>query len=121
MRVRAASRMSARRAVRSPHFVLVDRTAPTPGPRRIERRLIRTVFDSTLAAAHARRGAGVELWTMGMPEVGTVVAQARRAEDAGWDGLTFTDSQNLVGDPFVGIAVAAEHVERLRFATGVTN
>jgi 5,10-methylenetetrahydromethanopterin reductase len=58
---------------------------------------------------------------MGMPEVGTVVAQARRAEDAGWDGLTFTDSQNLVGDPFVGIAVAAEHVERLRFATGVTN
>ncbi len=58
---------------------------------------------------------------MGMPEVGTVVAQARRAEDAGWDGLTFTDSQNLVGDPFVGIADAAEHVERLRFATGVTN
>lgn len=58
---------------------------------------------------------------MSMPEVGTAVAQARRAEDAGWDGITFTDSQNLVGDPFVAVALAADHVERLRFATGVTN
>ena len=26
---------------------------------------------------------------------------------AGWDGITFTDSQNLVGDPFVAVALAA--------------
>src|SRR3954463_8700676 len=58
---------------------------------------------------------------MGIPEIGTVVAQAQRAEQAGWDGITFTDSQNLVGDPFVGIALAAAATERLRFATGVTN
>ncbi len=63
----------------------------------------------------------LELWAMRIPEIGTVVAQAQRAEQAGWDGITFTDSQNLVGDPFVGVALAAAATERLRFATGVTN
>src|SRR3954452_16345117 len=58
---------------------------------------------------------------MRIPEIGTVVAQAQRAETAGWDGITFTDSQNLVGDPFVAVALAAGATERLRFATGVTN
>ena len=43
---------------------------------------------------------------MRIPETGTVVAQAERAERAGWDGITFTDSQNLVGDPFVAVALA---------------
>jgi 5,10-methylenetetrahydromethanopterin reductase len=63
----------------------------------------------------------VELWAMRIPEIGTVVAQAERAERLGWDGITFTDSQNLIGDPFVAIALAADATERLRFATGVTN
>jgi 5,10-methylenetetrahydromethanopterin reductase len=63
----------------------------------------------------------MELWAMRLPEVGTVVAQAERAEAAGWDGITFTDSQNLIGDPFVAVALAAEATERLRFGTGVTN
>ncbi len=58
---------------------------------------------------------------MGIPEIGTVVAQAEAAERVGWDGITFVDSQNLVGDPFVGVALAAASVDRLRFATGVTN
>ena len=49
----------------------------------------------------------LQLWTMRIPEIGTVVAQAERAERAGWDGITFTDSQNLVGDPFVAVALAA--------------
>lgn len=64
---------------------------------------------------------GLELWTMRTPEAGTTAAQARRVEEAGWDGITFTDSQNLVADPFVGAAVAAHATERLRFATGVSN
>jgi 5,10-methylenetetrahydromethanopterin reductase len=56
-----------------------------------------------------------------MPEVHTIEAQAQRAERAGWDGITFTDSQNLVGDPFVAVALAARATARLRFATAVTN
>jgi 5,10-methylenetetrahydromethanopterin reductase len=63
----------------------------------------------------------MELWAMRIPEIGTAVAQAERAEQIGWDGITFTDSQNLVGDPFVAVALAASATERLRFATGVTN
>jgi 5,10-methylenetetrahydromethanopterin reductase len=58
---------------------------------------------------------------MRIPEIGTVIAQAERAEGLGWDGITFTDSQNLVGDPFIAVALAAAATERLRFATGVTN
>jgi 5,10-methylenetetrahydromethanopterin reductase len=63
----------------------------------------------------------MELWTMGIGEIGTVIAQAERAEQSGWDGITFTDSQNLVGDPFVAVALGANATERLRFATGVAN
>src|SRR5436853_3767023 len=58
---------------------------------------------------------------MRIPGIGTVVAQAQRAEALGWDGITFTDSQNLIGDPFVAVALAATVTERLLFATGVTN
>ena len=65
--------------------------------------------------------APLELWSMRIPEIGTVIAQAERAEGLGWDGITFTDSQNLIGDPFVAVALAATATSRLRFATGVTN
>jgi 5,10-methylenetetrahydromethanopterin reductase len=63
----------------------------------------------------------MELWTMGIGEIGTAVLQAERAERDGWDGLTFVDSQNLVGDPFIAVTQAAAATDRLRFATGVTN
>jgi len=63
----------------------------------------------------------LELWAMRMAEIGTAVPQAQRAEEVGWHGITFVDSQNLIGDPFVGVALAAAATERLRFATGVTN
>src|SRR4029079_3786026 len=63
----------------------------------------------------------MELWTMRIPETGTAAIQAERAERAGWDGITFTDSQNLVGDPFVAVALGAQATERLGFATGVAN
>ena len=63
----------------------------------------------------------MELWTIRIPETGTVEAQAERAEAAGWDGVAFTDSQNLIGDPFVAMALGAKVTDRLRFATGVTN
>jgi len=47
--------------------------------------------------------------------------QARRAEEAGWDGLSFVDSQNLSGDVFVAMTTAALATETLRVSTGVTN
>jgi 5,10-methylenetetrahydromethanopterin reductase len=63
----------------------------------------------------------MELWTMGIGEIGTAVYQAERAERDGWDGLTFVDSQNLVGDPFIAVTQAAAATDRIKFATGVTN
>jgi 5,10-methylenetetrahydromethanopterin reductase len=58
---------------------------------------------------------------MRVPAAAGMEDQARRAEDAGWSGVTYTDSQHLCPDPFIGIALAARATERLRFATGVTN
>lgn len=58
---------------------------------------------------------------MRISEIGTVVGQAVRAEEAGWHGITFTDSQNLVGDPFVAVTIAAAATDHLQLATGVTN
>ena len=34
---------------------------------------------------------------------------------------SYTDSQNLIGDPFIAMALGAAVTERLRFMTGVTN
>jgi 5,10-methylenetetrahydromethanopterin reductase len=63
----------------------------------------------------------MEMWTVRVPEVANVVRQAQRAEQQGWHGVAYTDSQNLVGDPFVAVARAADATSALRFATGVTN
>ncbi len=63
----------------------------------------------------------VELFTMSIGEAGLAEVLSERAEAAGWDGITFVDSQNLVGDPFVAIALGAKVTERLQFMTGVTN
>lgn len=63
----------------------------------------------------------LELFTMSIPEAGLAELLSERAEAAGWDGITFTDSQNLVGDPFIAIALGARATDRLQFMTGVTN
>jgi 5,10-methylenetetrahydromethanopterin reductase len=39
----------------------------------------------------------------------------------GYDGLALVDSQNLAGDCYVGLALAAKATTRLKLATGVTN
>src|SRR3954465_13864245 len=56
---------------------------------------------------------------VGLPKV--AVRQAERAEAAGWDGLALVDSQNLAGDCYIGLALAAHATSKLRLATGVTN
>src|SRR4051794_37588721 len=68
-----------------------------------------------------RTGVAVELWTTRVATIDGFAEGARRSEDAGWDGITVTDSQNLAPDPFVAITLAAGATDRLRFATGVTN
>jgi 5,10-methylenetetrahydromethanopterin reductase len=65
--------------------------------------------------------AGLELWTSGVGLPRSTVRQATQAEAEGWDGIGLVDSQNLAGDPFVSLAVAAQATERLRLATAVTN
>jgi 5,10-methylenetetrahydromethanopterin reductase len=47
------------------------------------------------------------------------VAQA--IEAAGWDGMLVVDSQNLSGDPYVTLALAATATTHLGLGTGVTN
>src|SRR5206468_680713 len=62
-----------------------------------------------------------EVWTTGIAWPGTVERAAARAEGAGFDGLAVVDSQNLAGDPWVGLARAARETERLGLGTAVTN
>lgn len=51
----------------------------------------------------------------------SAVKQAKRAEDEGWDGLGLVDSQNLAGDPYIELALAAHATSTLRLGTAVTN
>jgi 5,10-methylenetetrahydromethanopterin reductase len=62
-----------------------------------------------------------QLWTMGVSLPKLAARQAERAEAAGWDGLLMVDSQNLAGDTYIALAMAAHVTERIGLATGVTN
>ena len=64
--------------------------------------------------------ARVECWRVVVQMPGVTARMARAAEAEGWDGLAVTDSQNIYGDPYVALALAARATERLRLATGVT-
>src|SRR5207302_7658036 len=55
------------------------------------------------------------------PIAGRAGELARLAEGDGWDGLAFTDSQNLGGDTFAALAIAAQVTQRITLATGATN
>src|SRR5687768_13148416 len=63
----------------------------------------------------------VELWTTGIAHASIAPAAAARAEADGWDGMLVVDSQNLSGDPFVALGLAARETSTLRLGTGVTN
>ena len=69
-----------------------------------------------------------EFWTMGGsrpssgdPTVFSSVRQAVRAEELGYDGIVYVDSQNLVADCYVVMALAAHATTHLKLGTGVTN
>jgi len=65
--------------------------------------------------------ASLELFTLGASSARSIAALAERAEAAGWHGLAVVDSQNLAGDAWVALSIAAAHTQRLQLATGVTN
>ncbi len=63
----------------------------------------------------------IEFWTTGIAHAQVAARAAARAEAAGFDGMVVVDSQNLSGDPYVALTLAAGATTRLRLGTGVTN
>jgi 5,10-methylenetetrahydromethanopterin reductase len=63
----------------------------------------------------------MQLWTTQVASARAAQRQAQEIEAAGWRGLFVVDSQNLSGDPYVALALAATVTKRLGLGTGVTN
>ena len=63
----------------------------------------------------------MELWASAYSAPRGIVKSAKVAEAGGWTGLSVVDSQNLSGDAFVALAMAAIATESLKLQTGVTN
>jgi 5,10-methylenetetrahydromethanopterin reductase len=70
----------------------------------------------------------VEFWWMGGGRPGgpdsrafSGAQQAVRAEEVGYDGIVYVDSQNLVGDCYIAMALAAHATSTIQLGTGVTN
>src|SRR5258707_569605 len=64
---------------------------------------------------------GPEIWTIMFPTPGESAKIAEQSEAQGFDGLGFTDTQNLSGDPYAGLALAARATAHIKLGTGVTN
>jgi 5,10-methylenetetrahydromethanopterin reductase len=62
-----------------------------------------------------------EFWTNGAGMPKAFVRRAQRAEAAGFDGITVVDSQNLSGDCYIALAMAAAATTTIKLGTGVTN
>lgn len=63
----------------------------------------------------------MKFWTMVNGFPGRTGQRAAVAEQHGWDGILVPDSQNLTGDPYMNLGVAAHFTENLLLKTGVTN
>lgn len=63
----------------------------------------------------------VALWTLTTASPRRIGAVAERLEAAGWHGMAVVDSQNLSGDCYVALSLAAAATTRLQLGTGVTN
>lgn len=62
-----------------------------------------------------------ELDLLMFPLPGLAGAMAAMVEAAGWDGIYFADTQNLTGEVYVSLGLAAASTQRMTLATGVTN
>jgi 5,10-methylenetetrahydromethanopterin reductase len=65
--------------------------------------------------------ATLQFWRVGQTTPRTIAADARLLESSGWDGMTIADSQAVVGDSYVALAIAAQATSTLGIGTGVTN
>jgi 5,10-methylenetetrahydromethanopterin reductase len=63
----------------------------------------------------------MQMWCTGAAAPRGSAPTARQLEAAGWDGFLVVDSQNLSGDPYVALAMAAAATTRIGLGTGVTN
>jgi 5,10-methylenetetrahydromethanopterin reductase len=63
----------------------------------------------------------MKFWTMVNGFPGKTGKRAAIAEEHGWDGILVPDSQNLTGDPYMNLGVAAHVTDKLLLKTGVTN
>lgn len=63
----------------------------------------------------------VEIITAVRPRTRKTAEYAKRAEEAGWHGIGILDNQNLCGDIYVSLALAASNTERIQLSTDVTN
>ena len=63
----------------------------------------------------------MQLWITGVASPRGTARAAQAVEAAGWDGFLVVDSQNLSGDPYVALAMAAAATSRIGLGTGVTN
>ena len=63
----------------------------------------------------------MQLWTTGVASARGAARTAAEIEAVGWDGMLVVDSQNLSGDPYVSLALAATATTRIGLGTGVTN
>ncbi|MEM7092238.1 MAG: LLM class flavin-dependent oxidoreductase [Actinomycetota bacterium] len=63
----------------------------------------------------------VEFWTTQVAAPRRAARQAVEMEQAGWTGIATVDSQNLSGDPYLFLGLAAAATESLGVMTSVTN
>ncbi len=63
----------------------------------------------------------VEFWQVAFPMPGQSEKLAQSAEQGGWDGLYFPDTQCLSGDIYSAMCLAAKATQQLKVGTAVTN
>ncbi|WP_066039733.1 LLM class flavin-dependent oxidoreductase [Herbiconiux solani] len=63
----------------------------------------------------------MEFWLHGFPLVGRTKDWAARAEQQGYAGILLADSETLVADPYVELALASSATEHVRLGVAVTN
>src|SRR5258708_1324772 len=62
-----------------------------------------------------------KIWMYGFPIAGQTAERARQVEDSGGDGLGVSDTQNLAGDPYSALSLAAHTTNHLGLEIAVTN